>query len=239
MLPRPGLGVYITARWPDEGLFKRFLGAVEGLADFVEVGIPTANPKYDGPFIRRSHRSVGVKGLAALEELGRVKNLILMGYAEDFANDLDSLFRAAQAAGAVSVLLPDLLIDFPELLEAYAAKSKEYGLEPAFFLPSKFPHALARRLAGYSPLFIYLGLYAATGIRLPVYVERNIKIARELIGDTYLVAGFAIDSGERARSLIGAGADGVVVGTAAMRALEGGGVEAAVAFLSEIRRALR
>lgn len=231
------MGVYITARWPDEGKFSEYLDALRGVADFVEVGVPTDNPKYDGPFIRLSHRSVKVKGLEALRGLGRVDNLVVMAYAEDFADDLEGLFRAARDAGAASVLLPDLLVDFPDLLEAYVAKAREHGLAPSFFLPSKFPHSLAARLASFDPLFIYLGLYAATGIRLPVYVERNIKAARELIGDVYLVAGFAIDSAERAKSLIAAGADGVVVGTAAMVKL-GESLKRAVSFLREVKAAI-
>jgi hypothetical protein len=36
-----------------------------------------------------------------------------------------------------------------------------------------------------------------------------------------------------------AGADGLVVGTAAMKRLADGGVEAAVEFLAEIKRAIR
>lgn len=238
-LPRPGLGVYVTAGWPNGAVFAEFLDAAAGIADFVEVGIPTENPKYDGPFIRSSHRSAPVKGIAALRGLELPENAILMGYAEDFAGRFDELARAAAGAGAASVLLPDLLIDMPEMLDAYVASMRANGLAPAFFLPGKFPYALAERLAGYDPLFIYIGLYAATGIKLPVYVERNIKLAREHIGKTYLVAGFAIDGPDKARALVEAGADGLVVGTAAMKRLAEGGVEAAVEFLAEIKRAIR
>ncbi|MGC9119177.1 MAG: tryptophan synthase subunit alpha [Thermoproteus sp.] len=238
-LPRPGLGVYITANWPNRDVFARFLDAVKGIADFVEIGIPTDNPKYDGPFIRSSHRSVQVKGLDALRGLRLPENTVLMGYAEDFAGRFDEVARAAAEAGAVSVLLPDLLIDMPDMLDAYVAAMRREGLAPTFFLPGKFPYALAERLAGYGPLFIYVGLYAATGIKLPVYVERNIKLARSHIGGIYLVAGFAIDSPDKARALIEAGADGLVVGTAAMRRLAEGGVKAAVDFLSEIRKAIK
>ncbi|MEL9991196.1 MAG: tryptophan synthase subunit alpha [Thermoproteus sp.] len=238
-LPKPGLGVYITANWPNRDVFIRFLNAIRGIADFVEIGIPTDNPKYDGPFIRSSHKAVPIKGLEALRGFELPENAVLMGYAEDFADRLDELARAAADLGAVSVLLPDLLIDFPHLLDRYIEAIRAHGLEPTFFLPGKFPYALAERLAAYRPLFIYLGLYAATGIQLPVYVERNVKLARSHIGDVYLVAGFAIDSGEKARALVRAGADGLVVGTAAMKRLKEGGVDEAAKFLAEIRNAIR
>lgn len=238
-LPRPGLGVYITARWPDPSAFSSFLKAIESLADFVEVGLPSENPKYDGPFIRASHRSVPVKGLEAVKGMSFPKNTVLMGYAEDFAGKFDELARVASEAGAASVLLPDLLIDTPERLDDYVNAMRSHGLEVAFFLPGKFPYQLAERLARHDPLFIYIGLYAATGIKLPVYVERNIRIARAHIGDVYLVAGFAIDSGEKARAVVEAGADGVVVGTAAMRLVKERGLDAALGFLNEIKRSIK
>lgn len=238
-LPRPGLGVYITAQWPDPAAFSSFLKALDGLADFVEVGIPTNNPKYDGPFIRSSHKSTPIKGLKAIEGIPLPRNAVLMGYAEDFAGKFDELARAAAEAGATSVLLPDLLIDMPERLDDYVKAMKSHGLETTFFLPGKFPYQLAERLARHNPLFIYIGLYAATGIKLPVYVERNIRIAKAHIGDTYLVAGFAIDSGEKARAVIEAGADGIVVGTAAMRLLKERGLDAALNLLVEIKGSIK
>ncbi len=238
-LPRPGLGVYITAQWPDPAAFFSFLKALDGLADFVEVGIPTNNPKYDGPFIRSSHRSAPIKGLKAVEGIPLPKNAVLMGYAEDFVGKFDELARAAAEVGATSVLLPDLLIDMPEKLDDYVRAMRAHGLETAFFLPGKFPYQLAEKLARHDPLFIYIGLYAATGIKLPVYVERNIRIARAHIGDTYLVAGFAIDSGGKARAVIEAGADGIVVGTAAMKLLKERGLNAALDLLDEIRSSIK
>ncbi|CCC82034.1 tryptophan synthase subunit alpha [Thermoproteus tenax] len=238
-LPKPGLGVYITAQWPNSETFRSLLSSLDQVADFVEIGVPTTNPKYDGPFIRLSHREAAVKGLGALQGLDLPKNAVLMAYAEDYLGKFDALARAAAESGAVSVLLPDLLVDFPEALEEYVLAVRRNGLDPSFFLPSKFPYALAGRLASYNPLFLYIGLYAATGIRLPVYVERNIKIARQYAGDVYIVAGFAIDSADRARAIVGAGADGLVVGTAAMKILKERGLQQTLAFLAEIKEALR
>ncbi|MCC6021137.1 MAG: tryptophan synthase subunit alpha [Thermoproteaceae archaeon] len=229
---RPGLGVYLLAGWPDVATFMRALGAVGEAADFVELGLPSRNPKYDGPFIRRAHAE------AEPVKLARVSGeAFLMAYWEDFAGSPGELFSAAVEVGAAGVLAPDLLIDYPGELQRYIELSRAHGLELAFFLPGKFPHALLRRLASLRPAFIYLGLYAATGVELPVYVERNIRLARELAGDAYLVTGFAIDNPSKAAAVIKAGADAVVVGTAFLRRLKSS-VEEAVAFLRELRRAL-
>jgi tryptophan synthase alpha chain len=172
-------------------------------------------------------------------ELGLVPGEVyVMAYWEDYAARPEALFEAAAAAGARGVLAPDLLIDFPPELGRYVELARRFKMEPVFFVPGKFPHGLVRRLASYRPAFIYLGLYAATGIELPVYVERNIKVFREVAPEVFLVAGFAIDTPQKAAAVVRAGADAVVVGTAFLRRLRSS-VEEAVAFLREIKRALQ
>jgi len=226
------LGVYILAGWPSADVYRKAVAAAAQVADFIELGLPSRNPKYDGPFIRRAH------GEAEPVELGVVPGEVyVMAYWEDYAARPEALFEAAAAAGARGVLAPDLLIDFPSELERYVELTRKFKMEPVFFVPGKFPHGLVRRLASYRPAFIYLGLYAATGIELPVYVERNIKVFREVAPDVFLVAGFAIDSPQKAAAVVRAGADAVVVGTAFLRRLRSS-VEEAVAFLGEIKRAL-
>ncbi len=227
------MGVYILAGWPSADVYRKAIAAVAQIADFVELGLPSRNPKYDGPFIRRAH------GEAEPVELSAVPGEVyVMAYWEDYAARPEALFETAAAAGARGVLAPDLLIDFPSELERYMELTRKLKMEPVFFVPGKFPHGLVRRLASYRPAFIYLGLYAATGIELPVYVERNIKVFREVAPDVFLVAGFAIDSPQKAAAVVRAGADAVVVGTAFLRRLASS-VEEAVAFLGEIKRALQ
>jgi len=227
------LGVYVLAGWPSADVYRKAVAATAQIADFIELGLPSRNPKYDGPFIRRAH------GEAEPAELGVVPGEVyVMAYWEDYTARPEALFEAAAAAGARGVLAPDLLIDFPSELERYMELTRKFKMEPVFFVPGKFPHGLVRRLASYRPAFIYLGLYAATGIELPVYVERNIKAFREVAPDVFLVAGFAIDSPQKAVAVVKAGADAVVVGTAFLRRLASS-VEDAVAFLREIKRALQ
>jgi len=226
------LGVYILAGWPSAEVYRKAVAAAAQVADFMELGLPSRNPKYDGPYIRRAH------GEAEPVELGLVPGeAYVMAYWEDYAARPEALFEAAAAAGARGVLVPDLLIDFPPELGRYVELARRFKMEPAFFVPGKFPHGLVRRLALYRPAFIYLGLYAATGIELPVYVERNIKVFREAAPDVFLVAGFAIDSPQKAATVVRAGADAVVVGTAYLRRLKNS-VEEATAFLREIKKAI-
>jgi len=59
---------------------------------------------------------------------------------------------------------------------------------------------------------------------------------RKLIGDTYLVTGFAVRDSSMVRALIEAGANGVVVGTAFIERISDLGN--AVEFLKELREGL-
>ncbi|MFN3803518.1 MAG: tryptophan synthase subunit alpha [Pyrobaculum sp.] len=231
-LPKPALGVYLVAGWPDVATYRAAVGVLKESADFFELGVPTASPKYDGPFIRRAHREVAVVDWSRPDVA-----TYLMAYWEDHVHDPSRLFRLAVDIGARAVLAPDLLIDFPEELERYLDMSRGHGLSTAFFLPSKFPHVLAKNIAELKPDFIYLGLYAATGIELPIYVERNIELLKKITAGTYIVAGFAIDTPEKAARLIKAGADAVVVGTAFMKKLRSS-LEEAASFLESIRTAI-
>ena len=230
-LPPRALGVYLIAGWPTAEVYRAAVAKLSEAADFFEMGVPTANPKYDGPFIRKAHREV-----EAPLWLAPPVPTYLMAYWEDYYREPEALFQKAAEVGARAVLAPDLLIDFPQELERYIHLSGQYGLSTAFFLPGKFPHRLAKRLAEAD--FIYLGLYAATGVELPVYVERNIKLLREAAPSAYVVAGFAVDTPEKAAKLIRAGADAVVVGTAYMKRLRQG-IEQATSFLKALKAALR
>ena len=234
-LSRPGFSVYLTLGYPGPAEFPRVLEALSGCVDFYELGLPTRRPKYDGPTVRMSHRRVveaGVEGLAALRileglELG--KPYTLMAYMEDYEGReaLRALLEAAASAGALCVLLPDLAFDYPERLGEYVEESERAGLRPCFFASSKFPHSWLQRYAALRPLYIYLGLQPATGVELPIAVEKNVRLARMLVGGEYLLTGFAVRRPETAAALVRAGADAVVVGSAVIRLLDSGGVDEA------------
>ncbi len=239
-ISRPALGLYLTATYPSVRHFVEVLNGVRGLVDFLEIGIPTGNPKYDGPIIRMTHRSAELKSLEAVKVINDYskysKAPVLMGYAADYIDSLNEVASVARSVNAVSVLFPDLLFDYPELIDKYVRVMEDSGLRPSFFISSKTPYKLVKRLSEYNPLFIYLGLYAATGIKLPIYVEQNVTTIRGIVGDTFLVVGFAVNSPDMVKSLIKAGADGVVVGTAFIQRMSN--LESALSLLKWLRGGL-
>ncbi len=247
-LSRPGYSSYLTIAWPSPSEFQSLLHKLAPCTDFFELGLPARNPLYDGPTIRSTHREalrkVGSRGEAlrlasrAASEAGA--RFIVMTYLWEHGGPrgLRSLVEDVAASGADALLLPDLLFEYPGLLVEYVDAAKNNGLQPAFFASSKFPHHILRLLAGMKPLLIYLGLQPATGASLPVAVKSNVALARELIEDSYLLAGFAIRSPETAIAVIEAGADAVVVGSELARLYKAGGAEAAAGLACAIKKAL-
>jgi tryptophan synthase alpha chain len=197
--------------------------------DIFELGIPTNMPKYDGPVIRASHKRALEKGVTTDKAFKLTRefttitgaNTVLLTYFSVALNyGLEDFIEKASIAGVSCVLFPDLLIDYVDSLDVYIKLCENYGVEPAFFITSCFPHRLISKLAKLNPAFIYLGLMASTGILLPITISKTIRIMKGLVGDIPLLAGFAISTPQQISNCIEAGADGIVIGSALLRLLE-------------------
>ncbi|MCE4615471.1 MAG: tryptophan synthase subunit alpha [Aeropyrum sp.] len=243
-LRRPGFSLYWTLGFPSLSSSLEIMDRLSTCADFLEVGIPSAKPIYDGPIVRETHRIAFSEIGGRLEPLkvleGMDKPYTLLAYLDGLDRvGLRRLLETAASIGALCVLLPDLPFERPEMLNVYVGESLRAGLKPCFFASSRFPHGW---LTGYSeldPLYVYLGLQPATGVKLPVDVFKNVALAKRLVGDTYLVAGFSVRSPSIARDLVKAGADGVVVGSAVIKKYVEDGLEPAARLACEIASGLR
>ncbi|WP_075056336.1 tryptophan synthase subunit alpha [Thermogymnomonas acidicola] len=111
--------LYLTFNYPSPDTFTRFLDEVSRLpVDYVELGLPTQNPVYDGPAIRQTHS--GTRRPSAEEMSRAVKKLHGAGirtYFLQYFRDIeggqrDTFLTTVNASGADGILLPDLLIDF-------------------------------------------------------------------------------------------------------------------------------
>ena len=195
--------------------------AVDGGADIVEIGFPFLDPLADGPVIRRAAERALARGmrtaqcldvLAATHDALPETPLIPMTYAslleaygwERFAED-------ASAAGAASLIIADLPAgDRPELrrVQLVAPTSTDERI----------------RLAGeQTDGWLYLVTVAGTtGERTELSPALAGLVERARAATTTpLYAGFGISTPEQARAAAEL-ADGVVVGSRALLAAEGG-----------------
>jgi tryptophan synthase alpha chain len=209
--------------------------AAAGGADLIEIGFPFSDPLADGPVIRRAAEQALADGMRTAECLRCLSDvrervsvpLVPMTYSslleafgwERFASD-------ARAAGATSLIVADLPIDtHPEVerIQLVAPTSTDERI------------ALA---AGSTDGWLYLVTVAGTtGARTELSPALAPLVARtRALTDTPLYAGFGISTPEQAAAAAEL-ADGVVVGSAALLAAEGGPA-ALERFVAQLRSAL-
>jgi tryptophan synthase alpha chain len=227
---RPALMPYYTAGFPDfdtsEAVFRAIAAAG---ADLIEIGVPFSDPLADGPVIQHSTQVAldnGMTAAKALQLVARLRTagvsqpLILMGYANPIlAYGVVRYTKDAAAAGADGLIIPDLP---PEESADIAEACDAAGLALIYLAaPTSTPDRLAR-IAEATRGFLYLvSLTGVTGARqgLPPDLAGFVARARE-VAHTPLAVGFGIATREHAAA-VGALADGVIVGSALIKAVAG------------------
>ena len=237
---RRALVCYVTAGHPDP---ERSLALLRGLedagADVIEVGVPFSDPLADGPVIQASSQRALAHGMT----FDRVLDLIAAAHLSvpvvlfTYLNPLlaagtDALGRAA-AAGAHGVLVTDLPVG------SDPARERWIGSGPLAFVrlvAPTTPPARMREIARHGSGFVYLiSRLGVTGIRDDVAADLPRTIAAlRAVTTLPICVGFGISRPEHAAA-VGRVADGVVVGSALVRAAEES-VDAAVALARALRR---
>ena len=233
---------YVTAGYPDDA---QSLALLEGLAhagaDAVEVGIPFSDPLADGPVIQASSEHALAQGvtydrvLALIARARPTIPVILFSYLNPIlAAGPDALVRAA-AAGASAILITDLPVGADPEREAWLGGGPlDFVRLVAPTTPTPRMAEIARHGRGFVYLISRLGV---TGERSELPPELPATVARLRSATTLpICVGFGIARPEQAAA-VGTIADGVVVGSALVRATEAG-VDTALAFVRELRAAL-
>lgn len=233
---------YITAGHPDR---ERSIALLQGLAsagaNVIEVGVPFSDPLADGPVIQASSQlalSHGMTYDGVLEIIAAANvavPIVLFSYLNPLlAAGSDALERAAQA-GAHGVLVTDLPVG------ADPERERWFGDGPLAFIRLVAPTTPAERMREISTHgsgFVYLiSRLGVTGMREELPPELPDTVAR-LRGVTSLpiCVGFGV-SGPSQAAAVARMADGVVVGSAIVRAA-GESVEQAVTFTAALRAAI-
>lgn len=228
---RKALVVYLTAVDPDFDTSRRLiLGAAAAGADIIEIGMPWSDPSADGPVIQgamlRALRAGGSLTQAlALCRAVRAENadvgLVLFGYANPIVvSGPQSFARRAQESGADALLC----VDWPpdeggELLAALG--EARLGYIPLLAPTSTGPRV---QIAGDSArgFLYYVSMTGITGVKISDLEgpRRHVAEIRTATGDRHpIVVGFGVTTPADARA-IASFADGVVVGSAAVRIIE-------------------
>lgn len=222
---------YLTAGFPDE---ERFLTAARDLlevADLLEIGLPYSDPLGDGPTIQRSSQEAlarGVTPLSTLALLARLreetdKPLLVMTYYNPvftFPGGDAEFIRQLAEAGADGVILPDLP---PEEAGELIGAARQAGVDTIFLVaPTSTPERLSLVTDSCRGFVYCVSVTGVTGARRSVGARVPDLVARVKSATSLPVAvGFGVSGAATARP-VAAVADGVVVGSALVRALQDG-----------------
>lgn len=239
---RAALVAYLTAGFPDNTISRDAAAAVvEAGADIVEVGVPYSDPLMDGPVIQDAADRALAGGFHVRDLLDNVEAVaaaggvpVVMSYwnpilrygPEAFARDL-------AAAGGAGLITPDLI---PDEAAQWRAAADEHGVASIFLVAPSSTDARLAMTAEACRGFVYVastmgvtGARASLGTGARTLVERT-----RAVTDLPLCVGLGVSSREQAAE-VAAFADGVIVGSALVRALgEGSSTGTGLAPLREL-----
>jgi tryptophan synthase alpha chain len=237
---RPALVAYITAGHPAPREFLRILRAVSSACDAVEIGVPFSDPMADGITIQRSSQQAIEHGVSLewiLDELERrdfdlTAPVLLMSYLNPLlAFGFDALAARAAHVGVSGFIVPDLPY---EESAPFAAALEPHGLALVQMVTPATPPERLKRLCAASSGFVYA--VTRTGVTgdaaLPPETAQYLA-AVKAASRLPVCAGFGVRRAEQVE-LLGAHADGAVVGSALVEVLERG--EDPARFLRSLRR---
>jgi tryptophan synthase alpha chain len=210
-------------------------------ADVVEVGVPFSDPMADGPVIQSSSQQALERGMTFAGVLDLVSRahlgipVVLFSYLNPIlAAGPTALDRAARA-GASGLLITDLPVGSDETLEGrYSSGPLDFIRLVAPTTPSDRMAHIARHGSGFVYLISRLGV---TGARDALPKDLPETVARLRRATTLpICVGFGVSTPAQAAGVARV-AEGVVVGSAIVKAAEQG-VEHAAQLVRDMRRAI-
>jgi tryptophan synthase alpha chain len=246
---RKALIPYIMAGDPDLRTTGSLVCSLEAAgADLIEIGVPFSDPLADGPTIQRAGERSLRQGTSLKKILRLIRELrkrtqvplILMTYYNlIYQFGPDRFAHDAVEAGVDGVIIPDLP---PEEAGGLVETSRKSGLATVFLIAPTSPTGRIQRIVSVASGFVYyVSLTGITGAKLRSLSEVREKV-QEIRHHTSLpiAVGFGIST-PREAAQVSRWADGVIIGSALVGALErtrGNPVRAAERFIREIRKAI-
>ncbi|WOC13813.1 tryptophan synthase subunit alpha [Gordonia sp. MP11Mi] len=242
---RSALIGYMPVGYPDLSTSLETLRTmVSAGCDIVEIGIPYSDPVMDGPTIAKAaiHALAGgtrVRDVFAAAEAvadAGAKPVVMSYWNLIGKYGVDAFSRDLAAAGGVGVITPNLI---PEEGEQWHAASDAHGLDRIYLVaPSSTPERIATTVDACRGFVYAASTMGVTGARSSVS-----NLAPELCArvreysDIPIGVGLGVRNGDQAAE-IGAYADGVIVGSAIVSAVDEG-QPAVAALIDDLAQGVR
>jgi tryptophan synthase alpha chain len=233
---------YVTAGHPDVERSVALLQGLEGVgADVIELGVPFSDPMADGPVIQASSQKALENGVRLEQVFDIVERarlgipIVLFTYLNPLLRGGPEALQRAADAGVDGVLVTDLPLGADPEREAWFADGP---LDFIRLVAPTTPQARMSEIARTGSGFVYLiSRLGVTGERQELPADLPATAARVRAATSLpLCVGFGISRPEQARA-VGKIADGVVVGSALVRAADES-VDAALTLAAALRRGI-
>ncbi len=226
---RPAFVTFVMAGDPDHETALEIARALPAAgADIIELGMPFSDPMADGPAIQKA----GLRALQAGASLKKTLSLVrafregdqttpivLMGYFNPiYIYGVDAFVADALEAGVDGLIVVDLP---PEMDDELCLPALDKGLNfIRLATPTTDDKRLPAVLKNTSGFVYYVSITGITGSAAPDADKVAAAVGRiKNHTDLPVCVGFGVTSADQARE-IGKGADGVVVGSAIVKAIE-------------------
>jgi tryptophan synthase alpha chain len=237
---------YLPVGFPDvAGSVAGARAMVAGGVDVVELGLPYSDPLMDGPVIQHAVDAALRAGTRTRDVLTAVEQVAATGAAvlvmtywnpidrygvERFAADLTS-------AGGAGLITPDLI---PDEAGEWLDASDAHDLERVFLVaPSSTPARLRSTVAACRGWVYAASTMGVTGVRSQVGDRAQGLVERtRAAGAERVCVGLGVSTGDQAAT-VAAYADGVIVGSAFVRAHGEGGPAAVERLAAELAAGVR
>ena len=223
---RAALIGYLPAGFPNPQASVRLLRAlVAGGVDVLEVGLPYSDPLMDGPVIQEAAQAALLAGTTTPVVLDVVRQVsdagapvVVMSYWNPIERfGVDRFARDLAGAGGCGLVTPDLTI---EESDEWTRASDAHGIDRIFLVaPSSTPARIAAVTTACSGFVYAASTMGVTGTRTSVSTAASGLVERvRLATDLPVAVGLGVSTRDQARE-VGAYADGVIVGSAFVRAV--------------------
>jgi tryptophan synthase alpha chain len=192
-------------------------------ADIIELGIPFSDPIADGPVFQAAcERALNawvtppkcIEAVKRLRKAGLKTPIIITTYFNiPYVMGFEKFLSMIKEAGAQGLLVPDMPIEEAEPYLNMAAKT---GLHLILQVAPTTSDESLKKIVDAASGFIYLvSLEGVTGSKL-TNPNTTFKLIKKVKAQTQtpVMVGFGISKREHAKTIVDAGADGVVVGSA-------------------------
>ena len=226
---RPALVTFVMAGDPDHDTSLEIVRALPSAgSDLIEIGMPFSDPMADGPAIQAAGQRALKGGETLRKTLSLVREfrkgdkttpVVLMGYYNPiYIMGVDVFLKRAKAAGVDGLIVVDLP---PEADDELCIPAQASGINfIRLATPTTDDKRLPKVLNNTSGFVYYVSITGITGAAAPdpKIVAKSVAHIKAKT-DLPIAVGFGVKTAEHAAA-IGKGADGVVVGTAIVNAIE-------------------